>query len=160
MKPILRLLDLDARKLYGTQKVFAEVPPTFEKLRIPHWLVLYEATLPSSMALKDNLTLTAAVKDRALIFCDGNLCGALSRSHNVTKAHLKPSKEIKLLVENQGRINSAYDNLEDFKVSSNIKKMITSIILINFDTKFLGNIQCYIKRKAFVTLECNRFQIR
>ena len=117
MRPVLRLLDPEARHLYGTEKVTASSPPTFESLNISNWMVLYEFNVPNSERTKDTLILDAAPKDRAIIYTDDRFSGVLSRTHSVTRSILKSSTEnVKILVENQGRVNFGNIDVADFKV--------------------------------------------
>lgn len=118
MRPVLRLFDPEARSLFGTVQTQAVTPPTFEALYLPNWLVLYEANIPITEISKDAVEFNAIPKDRALIYLDDKLSGILSRSHNVNSALLNVSgaKEIKLLVENQGRVNFGNVDVRDFKV--------------------------------------------
>jgi hypothetical protein len=118
MRPVLRLFDPQARSLFGTVKVQANVPPTFESLGLPNWLVLYEANLPIIEDPDEDQEFTATPKDRALIYLDGKFSKTLNRSNGVKSVLLKLSnvKEIKLLVETQGRVNFGNVDVEDFKV--------------------------------------------
>lgn len=121
MRPVLNLFDPQARTLFGTAHVQAKEPPTFEALNLPNWLVLYEANLPTTETNKDQATLSAVPKDRVLIYLDGKFSGTLSRTHKAMNVPLKVhgAKEVKLLVENQGRVNFGDIDVQDFKVGSN-----------------------------------------
>ncbi|XP_031784798.1 beta-galactosidase-like isoform X2 [Nasonia vitripennis] len=111
-----------ARTLFGTVRVQAKEPPTFEALNLPNWLVLYEANLPTTETNEDQATLSAVPKDRVLIYLDGRFSGTLSRTHNAMNVALKvdDAKEVKLLVENQGRVNFGDIDVEDFKGIFNV----------------------------------------
>ncbi|KAJ8674534.1 hypothetical protein QAD02_005796 [Eretmocerus hayati] len=119
MKPIYRLLDPKARKVFGVSRNFFREPPTFEALGLTSWIVLYEGNVPTS---EKKGILKAAPKDRALVYLDGKLAGTLSRTHKVKEISLAMSgvNEIKILVENQGRVNFGDVDVEDFKGIFNI----------------------------------------
>ena len=118
MRVAMQLFDPQARALFGMKTVRASEPPTFEALKLSHWLVLYEADLPVSESSKDNVTLYAVPKDRALIYLDDRFSGTLLRTHNVNSIRLTTSgaKKLKILVENQGHVNFGNIDVEDFKV--------------------------------------------
>lgn len=121
MRPVLRLFDPEARRLFGDPVVRRKDPPTFEELGIPNWLVLYETKLPITESSKPNAALNATPKDRALMYLDGKFSGTLSRTHNIRSLPLRISgaEELKLLVETQGRVNFGNIDVEDFKVFKN-----------------------------------------
>ncbi|XP_014204077.1 beta-galactosidase-1-like protein [Copidosoma floridanum] len=122
MTAVLRLFDPEARHLFGSKTVHSTKPLTFEALNLPHWLVLYTADLPVGESSRDDSTLHATPKDRALVYFDDNLSGVLSRTHNVRSVQLKTpgARSLKLLVENQGRVNFGNVDVEDFKGIFNV----------------------------------------
>lgn len=115
LKPVIRLLDPYAKQLFGSVRGTYEKPPTFEKLGLAHLFVLYEATLPISG--RDPAVLYGQVRDRALVYVDSRLAGALSRIHRIYTMPLERpyGKHIQMLVENQGHLNFG-NVVEDFKV--------------------------------------------
>ncbi|XP_011504191.1 PREDICTED: beta-galactosidase-like [Ceratosolen solmsi marchali] len=122
MRPVIQLFDPEARYLFGSVKIQANVPPTFEALGLSNWLVLYEANLPLMNNSNNNQELKATPKDRALIYFDGKFSTTLSRSNGTRSIYLKSksTKEIKLLVETQGRVNFGNVDVEDFKGIFNV----------------------------------------
>lgn len=114
--PILQLFEPRARQLFGTITVEATNPLTFEELGLPHWLVLYETDLVRGRP--DPAILRAKVRDRALVYVDDHLVGFLSRTDNIYDINIKDlyGRRLKLLVENQGRLNYG-SGLRDYKVS-------------------------------------------
>lgn len=116
LSPILKLFEPQGRQLFGTIIVQGSHPLTFEALGLSHWLVLYETNIIHSP--KDPAILHAKVRDRALVYVDDHLVGTLSRTSNIYHLSIEEpyGQKLKLLIENQGRLN--YGNgLRDFKVS-------------------------------------------
>ena len=116
LTPIVRLFEPRGRQLFETVVVEGSRPLTFEELHLPHWLVLYETDLAPSYS--DSANLHAMARDRALVYVDDHLIGTLSRSHNINDVSIeKPyGQKLKILVENQGRLNFG-SGLRDYKVS-------------------------------------------
>lgn len=116
LRPKLDLFSSEALSTFGTEPAEYIKPPTFEALGLSNWLVLYETDLPVVENMR-NLTLEAIVKDRALVYTDDKLTGVVSRMNKNYFTNI-PSKarKVKLLVENQGRINYGSTDVEDFKV--------------------------------------------
>ncbi|XP_076754482.1 beta-galactosidase isoform X1 [Xylocopa sonorina] len=114
LSPVLKLFDPIGRQLFGTDAVESSNPLTFEEFGLPHWLLLYETNLPSKHA--DPAILHAVVRDRALVYVDNNLVGTLSRTRNMYDLSLEApyAEQLKLLVENQGRLNYG-KGLRDWK---------------------------------------------
>ena len=114
LAPVVRLFEPRGRQLFETVIVEGSKPLTFEELHLPHWLVLYETDLAPSYS--DAANLHAMVRDRALVYVDDHLIGTLSRSHNIYDVSIeKPyGQRLKLLVENQGRLNYG-SGLRDYK---------------------------------------------
>ncbi|GIT81307.1 beta-galactosidase [Leifsonia sp. LS1] len=78
-------------------------PPSFEELGIASGLVLYRATprLP-----RGECTLTiAGLHDRAQVFVDGTRVGTLDADGSLAVTGAGDAVELRILVENQGRIN-------------------------------------------------------
>ncbi|XP_033201569.2 beta-galactosidase [Bombus vancouverensis nearcticus] len=117
--PILQLFEPRAQQLFGTITVEATNPLTFEKLGLPHWLVLYETDLVRGRP--DPAILRAKVRDRALVYVDDHLVGFLSRTDNIYDINIKDlyGRRLKLLVENQGRLNYG-SGLRDYKGVSEV----------------------------------------
>lgn len=116
LSPILKLFESQGRQLFGTIIAQGSDPLTFEALGLSHWLVLYETDIIHSP--KDPAILYAKVRDRALVYVDDHLVGTLSRTSNIYHLSIEEpyGQKLKLLIENQGRLN--YGNgLRDFKVS-------------------------------------------
>ena len=114
LTPVLRLFTPLGRQSFGTVVVQASEPQTFEALGLPYWLVLYEADLPASYS--DPAVLHGLVRDRALVYVDNNLMGTLSRTNNIYDMSIEQpyGRILRLLVENQGRLNYG-SGLRDFK---------------------------------------------
>lgn len=114
LEPVFQLFEPSTKELFGSSMVVWNDTLTFEELRLPHWLVLYEADVPEN--LQDPMVLNAVAKDRALVYADGELVGSLSRMKgiNVLPMEAPYTEKISLLVENQGHLN--YGNeIRDFK---------------------------------------------
>lgn len=119
LEPVLELFEPTSRMLFGSSIISWNETLTFEEMRLPHWLVLYEAEMPSN--LQDPVILNAVVRDRALVYVDGEFSGVMSRTKGIESLPLEApyAKEIKLLVENQGHLN--YGNeIHDFKGLFNV----------------------------------------
>lgn len=93
----------------------SERPKTFEELRLFSGFVLYIADLPSQ-EIDPTLLRVRNVRDRALVYIDDHYIGTLSRENAIDSLPLsaKLGSKLKILVENQGRIN--YNIADDKKV--------------------------------------------
>jgi beta-galactosidase len=78
-------------------------PPSFEELGIASGLVLYRAT-PRLPRGESTLTI-AGLHDRAQVFVDGALAGTLDADGSLPVTGAGESVDLRILVENQGRIN-------------------------------------------------------
>ncbi|XP_003399681.2 beta-galactosidase [Bombus terrestris] len=119
LSPILKLFEPRARQLFGTIVVEATNPLTFEELGLSHWLVLYESDL--TRGCLNPAILHAKVRDRALVYVDDQLVGFLSRTDNTYDINIAElyGQRLKLLVENQGRLNYG-SGLRDYKGVSEV----------------------------------------
>ncbi|XP_034183159.1 beta-galactosidase [Osmia lignaria lignaria] len=120
LTPVLKLLEPIGRQLLGTVPVESLVPLTFETLGLSHWLVLYETDLVTNPS--DPAVLHAMVRDRALVYVDDHLVGTLSRTnkvYDIVSLEEPYGQKLKLLVENQGRLNYG-SGLYDYKGISNV----------------------------------------
>ncbi|XP_076620874.1 beta-galactosidase [Colletes latitarsis] len=119
LSPIFNLLEPDGRSRFATIVIQEKEPQTFEALNMPHWLVLYETNLHARPL--DPTVLHAIVRDRALVYVDDNLIGTLSRTDNIYDISIESPYQhnLKLLVENQGRLNYG-SGLRDFKGISSV----------------------------------------
>ncbi|KOX75741.1 Beta-galactosidase [Melipona quadrifasciata] len=115
LTPIVGLFEPRGRQLFETVVVEGSKPLTFEELNLPHWLVLYETDLVTP-SYSDPANLHAMVRDRALVYVDDHLIGTLSRSHSIYDVSIENpyGRKLKLLVENQGRLNYG-SGLRDYK---------------------------------------------
>ncbi|XP_014473975.1 PREDICTED: beta-galactosidase isoform X2 [Dinoponera quadriceps] len=116
LEPISELLD---NYLFVVSQSAADFPKTFEALSVNQGFVLYETRLPVSIS--DEYTLNATVKDRALVYVNKQLYGILSRTDKKFTLPLKKSygDHLRILVENQGRVNFGYE-IRDYKGVSNV----------------------------------------
>ncbi|MWB98458.1 beta-galactosidase [Agromyces seonyuensis] len=94
------------------EPVTGERPPTFEELGHLGALVAYETELPDApgpriLAFDD-------VRDQAWATLDGVPIGTLSRTRHERSLRLPPGRSLRLLVEEQGRVNYA-DRLGESK---------------------------------------------
>lgn len=115
--PKVDLFSKVGRNTFGTKRTEFAKPPTFESLGQNNYLVLYEADLPL-LENPENVKLDAVTKDRALVYVNNSLAGALNRmdkSYSLTLS-AKNAKDIKILVENMGHVNFGSIDVEDFKV--------------------------------------------
>ncbi|KAI4501636.1 hypothetical protein M0802_003513 [Mischocyttarus mexicanus] len=119
LEPVLELFEPSSRELFGSPVLYSSELQTFEQLGLPHWLVLYETSIPSKYT--EVMVLNGTIKDRALVYVDDNLAGILDRTHNINSISLLTlySQRLKILVENQGHLN--YGNkIHDFKGIFNV----------------------------------------
>ncbi|WP_434810838.1 glycoside hydrolase family 35 protein [Microbacterium sp. bgisy189] len=104
--PALEVELADVGDLIGdvpTDTTVRTVPPTFEDLAFPGALVRYEATLPAGDGARRFEA--GEVRDRAWIEVDGTPVGALSRTHGERSLPIPPGRTLRVLVEEQGRVN-------------------------------------------------------
>ncbi|XP_003707178.2 beta-galactosidase [Megachile rotundata] len=118
LSPVVKLLEPLGEGLFSTVAVEAPEPLTFETVGLSHYLMIYETTLPSTIS--DPAILSAIVRDRALVYVDNYLFGILSRTSEIHSLNINPyGRKLKLLVENQGRLNFGH-GLYDYKGISNV----------------------------------------
>ena len=82
-------------------------PPTFEELEHDGALVVYEADLPAD-AFRDGrseLLEVDEVRDYAWVSVDGRAVGTMSRTLHQRAIAIPPGRRLRLLVEEQGRVN-------------------------------------------------------
>jgi beta-galactosidase len=82
-------------------------PPTFEELEHDGALVVYEADLPAG-AFRDGrpeLFQVDEVRDHAWVSVDGRPVGTMSRTLHQRAIAIPPGTRLRLLVEEQGRVN-------------------------------------------------------
>ncbi|XP_076378653.1 beta-galactosidase [Megalopta genalis] len=114
LSPVVNLFEPLGRELFATVVLESSEPLTFEALGLSHWLTLYETDLINSTS--DPAILHADVRDRGSVYVDDNLIGTLSRTdsfYNIAIAN-PYARKLKLLIENQGRLNYG-SGLRDFK---------------------------------------------
>ncbi|KRB36824.1 glycoside hydrolase family 35 protein [Microbacterium sp. Root180] len=90
----------------GDGRVFAQ-PPSFEEISHDGALVIYEAELPAD-AFADGepqVLEVGEVRDRAWVSVDGRRVGTLSRSHHQHALAIPRGGRVRILVEEQGRVN-------------------------------------------------------
>lgn len=119
LSPVSNLFSPSGRQSFATIVLQGIEPLTFEAFNLPHWLVLYETNLVNTSS---NLNiLHAMVRDRALVYLGDNLIGTLNRTNNVYDISIEGpyQNKLKLLVENQGRLNYG-SGLRDFKGISDV----------------------------------------
>lgn len=103
------------RNILGTKEFFSKDLMSFEQLELFSGFVLYETDLPKFTRDPSNL-LIEKLRDRGLVYIDGNFVGALSRENNINTIPISSQfgKRLQILVENQGRIN--FQIADDYKV--------------------------------------------
>ncbi|XP_046387722.1 beta-galactosidase [Ischnura elegans] len=86
--------------------VTSEYPLSFEKLHQSHGFVLYETRI-NRMISDPALLQLGDLRDRAHVFIDTDRAGILSRTRKLTSLpiHALVGQKLRILVENQGRIN-------------------------------------------------------
>ncbi|UYV64046.1 GLB1L [Cordylochernes scorpioides] len=114
--------------------VYSKTPRSFESLRLAHGFCLYSTVV--GFRSNDPAVLSIpGLADRAHVFVDRRPVGILSRGTNTFSMPLPsvlPGQTLQLLVENQGRINSA-GNLTDFKkIGRDFVVMRGRIQMLNF----------------------------
>jgi beta-galactosidase len=114
MTPVNSILSSEGRNILGSRPITSRSLLTFEELRQFSGFVLYEADLPHFTRDPANLIITD-LRDRALIYVDGEFVGAMSRENDITTLPISAAYGTKLsiLVENQGRIN--FQIADDYK---------------------------------------------
>ncbi|XP_015431707.1 PREDICTED: beta-galactosidase-1-like protein [Dufourea novaeangliae] len=119
LSPVVNLFEPLGRQVFATVVLENSEPLTFEALGLSHWLVLYEADLVSRPA--DPAILHANVRDRGLIYVDDYLIGTLSRTNKMYDIPIEypHAQKLKILIENQGRLNFGR-GLRDFKGVSGV----------------------------------------
>ena len=80
----------------------SEVPPTFEELGHLGALVVYEADLPDD---RGGVLRVGEARDHAWVSVDGTSAGTLSRTRHEDALVVPPGRRVRILVEEQGRVN-------------------------------------------------------
>lgn len=114
MRPVSNLFSATARNLLTRETRVSSVPLTFEAMNQFSGFLLYETDLPEFEIDPTVLTING-LADRALIYLDNTLVGTLSRENKLYSMPINSGmgKSLKILVENQGRIN--FNKLDDIK---------------------------------------------
>jgi len=93
--------------------------PSFEKLSLPFGLMLYRRTPGlegSSSFSEQNLNFNSfKVHDRVQVFVEGSSYGSVSRVDGDASVRIPAGKNMDLLVENMGRINTGATAMYDYK---------------------------------------------
>ena len=110
------LFDFLPELSHGRAKSDLEIPPTFEELGQDTGFVLYERQL-DFLAPDPALLAFESVRDRALVFVERELVGVLSRTQKIVSLPLqiRPGQTLRILLENQGRINHGPGMVGDSK---------------------------------------------
>ncbi|QKJ20899.1 glycoside hydrolase family 35 protein [Microbacterium hominis] len=95
--------DLDESGNGAAEGGWFETPPTFEELAHPGALVAYETEIPD--AGSPRVLRFDDVRDHAWISVDGRSVGTLARTRHETALRLPPGRRLRVLVEEQGRVN-------------------------------------------------------
>ncbi|MGO2748704.1 MAG: glycoside hydrolase family 35 protein [Pseudoclavibacter sp.] len=82
-------------------------PPTFDALQHLSALVSYEVELPGASASAHRLLEFEEIRDHAWLSVDGIPIGTLSRTLHETAIVVPPGRRLRVLVEEQGRVNYA-----------------------------------------------------
>lgn len=114
MKPISNMFSGVAQKHLVTSTRDSTFPLTFEAMDQFSGFLLYETVLPAFEIDPTVLTING-LADRALIYIEDRFVGTLSRENAVHSLPISTGmgKRLKILVENQGRIN--FNKLDDIK---------------------------------------------
>lgn len=80
----------------------SDVPPTFEDLGHLGALVVYEADLPDDQG---GVLRVGEARDHAWVSVDGTSAGTLSRTRHEDALVVPPGRRVRILVEEQGRVN-------------------------------------------------------
>ena len=116
LNPINSILSQEGRSTLGTRALQSNTLLTFEELGQFSGFILYETTLPLKFTRHPAILEVRDLRDRALIYVDGDFVGALSRENYISKLPLSAGYEgskLSILVENQGRIN--FQIADDYK---------------------------------------------
>ncbi|XP_052865419.1 beta-galactosidase-like [Anopheles cruzii] len=115
MCPVGSILEPEALGRLATVTVTNKVPMSFEELDQVSGLVLYEALIPEDIKTDPYKLTVEGVHDRGYVFVDDKFIGVLSRENlvNSLPISLDMGRTLRVMVENQGRINFAIPN--DFK---------------------------------------------
>uniref|UniRef100_A0A1B6C0R4 Beta-galactosidase n=1 Tax=Clastoptera arizonana TaxID=38151 RepID=A0A1B6C0R4_9HEMI len=116
MVPIVSLFDAPSQYL----PVRARYPLTFEALQQSYGFILYETKVPDKIG-DPAILKVEKLHDRAIVYLERQVVGVLSRAKDINTMSMlaRPGQTLRLLVENQGRIN--YGNFKDFKgILSNV----------------------------------------
>jgi beta-galactosidase len=114
LKPVNSILSDEGRRILGSRPINSNYLLTFEELNQFSGLVLYETILPKFTRDPAYLEISD-LRDRALVYVDGEFIGTLSRENVISKVPLSGYEGLKLsiLVENQGRLN--FGVTDDYK---------------------------------------------
>uniref|UniRef100_A0AAG5CMF8 Beta-galactosidase n=1 Tax=Anopheles atroparvus TaxID=41427 RepID=A0AAG5CMF8_ANOAO len=109
------LLDPPVLQHLSEQTVTNKLPMSFEALNQVSGLVLYEALLPEDIKTDPYKLTVQGVHDRGYVFVDDKLIGVLSRENQISSVPigLDAGRTLRIIVENQGRIN--FGTVNDFK---------------------------------------------
>uniref|UniRef100_A0A182Q5R7 Beta-galactosidase n=1 Tax=Anopheles farauti TaxID=69004 RepID=A0A182Q5R7_9DIPT len=109
------LLDPVVLEHLSARIVTNHLPMTFEALNQISGLVLYEALIPDDIRTDPRKLTVPDVHDRAYVFVGDRFVGVLSRENeiNTLPLPLDGGQRLRIMVENQGRINFGIAN--DFK---------------------------------------------
>jgi beta-galactosidase len=92
----------DARSVFEVPPTF-DAPPTFEQLGHLSALVSYEVELGG----RNGVLAIGEVRDQAWVSVDGVAVGTLSRTRHENAMVVPPGRRLRVLVEEQGRVNYA-----------------------------------------------------
>ena len=126
LKPIDTIFSPLGRSLLGSRPFASDNLMTFEELNQFSGFVLYETELPKLTRDPSKLILTD-LRDRALVYIDGEFIGALSRENYIHTLPISAGygSKLSILVENQGRIN--------FQIADDYKGIIGGVKIQIFD---------------------------
>lgn len=114
MEPISNMFSATAKEHLVAVTRDNTFPLTFEALDQFSGFVLYETDLPS-LELDPTVLTVNGLADRALVYIDNYFVGTLSRENAIKSLNINSQMggNLKILVENQGRIN--FNKLDDIK---------------------------------------------
>jgi beta-galactosidase len=115
LKPVGSILSSLGRRLLGSRPIVSDTLLTFEQLDQFSGFVLYETDLPK-LTRDPSMLVLGHLRDRALVYVDGEFIGALSRENHIYTLPISAGygSKLSILVENQGRIN--FQIADDYKV--------------------------------------------
>jgi beta-galactosidase len=114
-KPVDSILSTVGRRLLGSRPLISDQLLTFEELNQFSGFVLYETELPK-LSRDPSMLVVTSLRDRALVYVDGEFVGALSRENYINTLPISAGfgSKLSIFVENQGRIN--FEIADDYKV--------------------------------------------